>query len=149
MHMSSTVALFPVTSTPAGADKVGATNSLSPEVNDSDILFLDGCNAVSAFFCLNTTECPGGTRLVCDTGMVLSKGGESVIISASTVTVGWVGSDWEGKASLVSDGDWAGVLDVEMEADIMVVVVSCRTGTQPSSSSRSAPWRVREIRHSA
>lgn len=147
MCMSSTAALFPAVSTPAGAEKVGATNSLSPEVNDSDILFLDGCMAVSVFFCLNTTVCPGGTRLVCDTGMVLSNGGVSVI-SASTVTLGWVGSGWGGNTSLASEGDWMGVLDMEVEADILVVV-SCRTGTQPSSSSRSAPRRVREIRHSA
>ena len=80
--------------------------------------------------------------------MVLSKGGVS-FMSVSTVTLGRVGSGWEGKASLASEGDWVGALNVEVAVDSLEVVVSCRTGTQPSSSSRLAPQRVCEIRHSA
>ena len=147
MCRSSTVSLFPVC-TPTGADKEGDTASLNPEVNDSDILFLDACMFDSVFFCLNTTVRPGGARLVWDTGLVLSSGGVS-FISSSTVIVGSVGSGWGGKASLASEEDWVGVLDVEVEVDTLEVAVSCRTGTQPSSSSRLAPRRVHEIRQSA
>ena len=70
-------------------------------------------------------------------------------MSASIAIEGRVGSGWEGKASRVSEGDWGGVLNVEVAVDSLEVVVSCRTGTQPSSSSRLAPQRVCEIRHSA